>query len=57
MSKNNEPEFWTILKTPPKKPVNIEDEFMILFSKELMGEIDAEILAELIKVNVDSKSD
>ena len=44
-----EPEFWTILKTPPKRKFNIEEELAEVLAAEITKEVDAEILAQLSK--------
>jgi len=47
MTSTTDPEFWTILKTPPKTPIErIEDEM----AQILREEIDKEILMNIIKV-------
>lgn len=43
-----DPEFWTILKTPPKKSWTTEDELYAIMSEELCKEIDRELLETLI---------
>jgi hypothetical protein len=44
-----EPEFWTILKSPPKRKFDIEQELAEVLAAEITKEVDAEILAQLSK--------
>jgi len=39
-----EPEIWTILKTPPRRKVDLEQEISDALAKEITAAIDAEIL-------------
>jgi hypothetical protein len=44
-----EPEFWTILKTPPKRKKSLSEEIGDELAKQIQQEIDKEILEALTK--------
>ena len=44
-----EPEFWTILKTPPKRKKSLQDEIGDELSKEIQRAIDEEIINAITK--------
>ena len=51
MTSSTEPEFWTILKTPPKTPSEILIECIEAeMVQAITAEIDREVLANLMKV-------
>ena len=50
-----EPEFWTILKTPPKRKKSLQEEISDELTKELIRALDEEILTSLTSTAISTK--